>query len=167
MHVTVWSIKPDAVGQGRQLVRALEEIGYRASLRLLPLSKHFLIVENSSTRAQIGLMPWSADYPSAAAILADGNFDCAGFTPNSPGSFNPSEFCDRTTDRLIAQAQRVQETDQRAADGLWARVEQRIVDQAPIVSLANPKNVDFVSRRAGNYEYNPEWGVLLDQLWVR
>ncbi len=24
-----------------------------------------------------------------------------------------------------------------------------------------------VSRRMGNYVYNPAWGVLLDQLWVR
>ena len=25
----------------------------------------------------------------------------------------------------------------------------------------------LVSRRVGNYQYNPQWGVLLDQLWVR
>jgi peptide/nickel transport system substrate-binding protein len=32
---------------------------------------------------------------------------------------------------------------------------------------ANGRQIDFVSRRVGNYQYNPQWGALLDQLWVR
>jgi hypothetical protein len=35
------------------------------------------------------------------------------------------------------------------------------------VFLVNPVGVDLVSERAGNYERNPQWGLLLDQLWVR
>jgi hypothetical protein len=27
-------------------------------------------------------------------------------------------------------------------------------------------NVDLVSRRVGNYEFSPQWGTLVDQLWV-
>jgi hypothetical protein len=27
--------------------------------------------------------------------------------------------------------------------------------------------VVFVSRRVGNVQSNPEWGVLFDQMWVR
>jgi hypothetical protein len=33
--------------------------------------------------------------------------------------------------------------------------------------MYNGQNVSFVSKRVGNFEYNPQWGVLLDQLWVR
>jgi len=36
-----------------------------------------------------------------------------------------------------------------------------------MVPLLNRKQVDFVSRRVGNYQYSPQWGMLLDQLWVR
>jgi peptide/nickel transport system substrate-binding protein len=36
-----------------------------------------------------------------------------------------------------------------------------------MVPLLNPKQVDFVSRRVGDYQYSPQWGVLLDRLWVR
>jgi peptide/nickel transport system substrate-binding protein len=36
-----------------------------------------------------------------------------------------------------------------------------------VIPLVNPKRVDFLSRRVGNYQYNPQWGILLDQLWVR
>jgi hypothetical protein len=38
---------------------------------------------------------------------------------------------------------------------------------SPVMSLLTPSNVDFVSHRVGNYEYNPVWGALLDQMWVR
>jgi hypothetical protein len=26
---------------------------------------------------------------------------------------------------------------------------------------------DFVSRRVGNYQYNPQWRALLGQMWVK
>ena len=31
----------------------------------------------------------------------------------------------------------------------------------------DPRVVDFVSPRSGNYQHNPQWGLLVDQLWVR
>jgi peptide/nickel transport system substrate-binding protein len=62
---------------------------------------------------------------------------------------------------LTAQA-----TDPEAARGLWERIDRQIVDQAPWVPLVNPKVVDVLSKRVGNYQYNP-YGVLIDQLWVR
>jgi len=50
---------------------------------------------------------------------------------------------------------------------LWARVDREIVNHAPVVPLFTLKNADIVSERVGNYQYNPQWGVLIDQLWVR
>ena len=38
---------------------------------------------------------------------------------------------------------------------------------APWVILANLNNVDFLSARVTNYQYNPFLGVLLDQLQIR
>jgi hypothetical protein len=26
--------------------------------------------------------------------------------------------------------------------------------------------VDFLSKRTGGYQFNPRWGILLDQLWI-
>jgi hypothetical protein len=36
-----------------------------------------------------------------------------------------------------------------------------------MVVMYNPNNLDFVSKRVGNYEYNPQWGLLADQAWVK
>ena len=38
---------------------------------------------------------------------------------------------------------------------------------APWVFMQNELQTTLVSRRVGNYQYNPQWGPLLDQLWVR
>ena len=31
----------------------------------------------------------------------------------------------------------------------------------------NPGGIDLVSRRVKNYQHSPQWGLLVDQLWVR
>ena len=43
----------------------------------------------------------------------------------------------------------------------------QLTDQAVFLPTVTPNEVDLVSRRAGNYQYNPVWGVLVDQLVVR
>jgi hypothetical protein len=44
----------------------------------------------------------------------------------------------------------------------------RTFDQAPWVPLVNPRSVDVLSKRVGNYQHSPAGlGMLIDQLWVR
>ena len=73
----------------------------------------------------------------------------------------------RSIDAEIARARSLQTSDPQAAAQLWSKVDRDIVDQAPWVVHGNPRATDFVSRRVGNYQYNPQWGALLDQMWVR
>jgi hypothetical protein len=35
------------------------------------------------------------------------------------------------------------------------------------VPLFTPSGASVVSKRVGNYQDNPEFGILFDQLWVR
>jgi len=37
----------------------------------------------------------------------------------------------------------------------------------PAIPLVIPQNLDFLSSRVGNYQNNPGWGVLIDQLRVQ
>ena len=41
---------------------------------------------------------------------------------------------------------------------LWAKADRQFTDQAPVVPLATPSIIDFVSHRVGNYQYNPQLG---------
>ena len=68
-------------------------------------------------------------------------------------------------DRIAANASG--QTEPAPAGEAWARVDHAIVDQVPAVPLYTLRHVDFVSPRVHNYTYNPEYGVLFDQLWAR
>ena len=87
--------------------------------------------------------------------------------PNTGNNINFSEFCDPQIDHQIARARELEVTDPALASSLWSRIDRELVDQGPVVPLVNPKQVNFLSQRVGNYQYNPQWNVLLDQLWVR
>jgi peptide/nickel transport system substrate-binding protein len=149
------------------MVRTLKLLGYDASLRVLPVDPYFDTFFDTSKRVQIGVHPWIADYPSPTTFFD--LFACASIRRGNPtANFNPSQFCDRTTDRLTAEAKRLQVTDPARAQALWSRAERRIVDKAPLVAAYNFSNADLVGERIGNYQWNWVWASpLLDQLWVR
>ena len=67
----------------------------------------------------------------------------------------------------MRDANNLQATDSRAADAQWAHIDQQLVDAAAWIPYLNPKVVDFVSKRTGNFQFHPVWTLLLDQLWVR
>jgi YVTN family beta-propeller protein len=163
MAVTVWT---PGGGWGPYLVKLLDSLGYRAKVRTLG-TDYFPKASDSRSRMQIGFSYWGADYPAASDFL-NTLLSCQAFRPNdSANNENLAEFCDPRIDRLIAHALNAQTYNPEAANGLWAQVDHEMVDQAPWLPLTNPKVIDFISRRVGNYQYNPVWGVLIDQLWVR
>ena len=49
---------------------------------------------------------------------------------------------------------------------LWRQVEADMARQAPIVPLFNQGTASLAARRVGNWQHNPIWGPLLDQMWV-
>jgi peptide/nickel transport system substrate-binding protein len=164
MHVTVWGPNTSLGDEARVIAPLLDKLGYHASVRRLGDS-YFEYIADSRNHAQLGVTYWAADYPAARDFLQL-QYSCASFTPGDPNNIDWSEFCDPSADRLMQRALQLQPIDARSANAMWSRAEQRIVDQAPVLPLDNPKNVDFVSRRVANYQYNPQWGVLLDQLWL-
>jgi peptide/nickel transport system substrate-binding protein len=161
--VQVWIPAPIAA-QGRFLVSVLRSIGYRVRLEAVNPEVYFARVVDSRLRAQTGYYTWLAEYPSAADFIPP-QLSCAAFVPASADNGNMSEFCDRSIDAAIARA--VREQDPAAATVLWQRVEKALLARAPVVPAYNRSHVDFVSKRLGNYQYNPQWGLLLDQAWVK
>jgi YVTN family beta-propeller protein len=166
MKVTFWSWS-DLGGLGPYAVKLLRSLGYRASMNARSGFGYFNVVGDSRTRAQIGTFEWISDYPAPSGFF-NAVLTCAAFLPDDPGNSNDAEFCDPHIDRQIGQALAVQATNPDAARGAWERVDRQTVDQAPWVALVNPKVIDVLSKRVGNYQYSPAGlGMLIDQLWVR
>jgi len=80
---------------------------------------------------------------------------------------NPSFFCSPAVDREMARARGLQASDPQAAAKLWAKVDHDLTDLAPWVAYATGLEVEFLSRRVGNYQFNPQLATLLGQLWVK
>jgi YVTN family beta-propeller protein len=165
MRVTVIGGPSFFAVQARRLQALLDQLGYRATLRVLPKSvDYFSYVADSRHRAQIGPMGWVPDYPAASSMLE--LLRCKAFVPASPDQQNYSEFCDRRADELARRAAQLS-PDDAAADTLWAAVDRRVTDRAAVLALVSPRAISFVSRRVGNFQYSQQSGVLYDQLWVR
>jgi peptide/nickel transport system substrate-binding protein len=163
--VTVWA--PNEVAdRGRFMVSLLDSLGYRARLKTTGLDDYFASVSDSRVGAQTGYTGWIAAYPSAADFLPP-LFSCAAFVPASPANANFSQFCDPQIDAQMQRAAATQAQDPPAATVLWQQAEASLLAHAPVVPIYNRNTVDLVSERVGNYQYNPQWGVLLSQLWVK
>jgi peptide/nickel transport system substrate-binding protein len=60
-----------------------------------------------------------------------------------------------------------QVTDPAGASDAWAAIERTVVDNAAVVPYGVNSNLDFVSRRLGNAQFNSEFGALIAQMWVQ
>jgi YVTN family beta-propeller protein len=159
--VTVW-VPDNHRGEASFAAALLRSVGYRARIKRVRGDAYYNSVTgplNPRLRAQSGLFSWFADYPAAS------NYFGTFFSCRSPSNW--SEFCDRGIEAEIQRALRLQSSDPYLANRLWARIDREIVDEAPVVPLFTLKRIDIVSRRVGNYQFHPQWGVLVGQLWVR
>jgi peptide/nickel transport system substrate-binding protein len=151
--------------QASEVVLALRRLGYRVRLKVFPdIGKYFAAIGDPRRKGvQAGGNGWVADYPSPLGFI-EPQLTCAS---RSAGGANVGRFCNPKIDGMIERARTLQLTDPQAANALWARIDCAITDEAPWVVLANERQVDFVSRRVGNYQFSPQWGMLLSQVWVR
>jgi peptide/nickel transport system substrate-binding protein len=168
MKVTVWAHAYFA-DLSRYFVRLLDKLGYRARLRIVGdntqagFNKFFYYLNDSRNKAQMGAY-WTVGFPSPAE--ATSGLRCAAFVPNNRNNINTSQFCSHALEGKIERALSLQTTDPAKAGAAWAAVDRQIADQAPAIGLLVPQGVDLVSKRVGNYQNNPVWGIILSQLWV-
>jgi peptide/nickel transport system substrate-binding protein len=142
--------------EGEYIATLLRRLGYRTQLKTIgSLDEYDAAIFDPSNKVQIAELRWYPDYPTASGFINDAIFNC---------SFNS---CYKKIDRDIARARALQATNVPAANALWARIDSELTDQAPWLFLYNRKQADFVSSRVGNFQYNLQYGILLDQLWVK
>jgi YVTN family beta-propeller protein len=166
MRVTVWG-RPEQLGpHSRFLARLLRQLGYDVALRLVPDQRIGGIVADPRRHAQTGPQIWTADFAAASNFLGL-TFSCDALVSGDHVGLNWSRFCDTRMRTLTRRAQRLPATEQAGANALWGAIDREVVDKAAAVPLLNPKAIEFISRRTGNAQYNPQGGLLLDQLWVR
>jgi peptide/nickel transport system substrate-binding protein len=154
----------DTISIGRYTVSVLQQLGYRASLRIS--NNSYTLLGDSGNRAQVGWIGWNQDYP-APSNFVDPVLTCRSFIPRSTNNINWAEFCDVGIDAQITRASALQALYPGEATQGWEQIDRDLTDQAPWVPLYNSRAVTVTSARVGNYQYHPFWTLLLDQLWVK
>jgi peptide/nickel transport system substrate-binding protein len=168
--VTVWtrSVGPQLL-VGQLAAATLRELGYVVKLEEVPgkPGAYFNKISDSRTKVQAGFDAWTADYAAASNFFTP-IFTCGSFEPANPENDNVAQLCDPGVDRAVGSALAREATDPRtASDGTWAAVDRLVTDTNAWVPIVNPHEAVFVSKRVGNVQSNTQWGVLIDQLWVR
>jgi peptide/nickel transport system substrate-binding protein len=151
---------------GEYLQSVLNQIGYKAVLKPLSADIQFTYIQNTKNKVQLALTSWYQDYPAASDFL-NVLLSCASFTPGSDSSINIAGFCDKGVDAHMKTALAAEQTDMTNADQLWGQIDQEIMKKSPVVPVFNPKLIDFISKRVGNYQFSKQYYMLVGQLWVK
>ena len=168
MNVTFLVQPPDPTNPtsaiGRYIVSLLDQLGYRASLRVT--AHLYPTLDDSRSHTQLGWFTWGQDYPGPADFITT-LLSCRAFQPANTNNLNDAEFCSPKIDAEIHYASVLEASDPGAASQAWSAIDHQITDQAPWLAMYNPRLNIATSSSLGNYQYHPFYGLLLDQLWVR
>jgi YVTN family beta-propeller protein len=137
--------------------RVLRALGYRVHITIIPFAK---ITAAMWDRFQISNDGnWIPEFPDPSSYLPS-FFGCAGANSNG-------YYCDPAIDHEMRRAELLQPTQPAKSSALWETVDRRLTNAAEWVPTVASREVELTSHRLRNYEYNPVWGFLADQAWVR
>jgi peptide/nickel transport system substrate-binding protein len=161
--VRVWATEddPPLVDLMKQVTAVLNEIGLRARLEVLPSDDFYdgaFAPPGSPRHPDVFSYYWFIGYPGAWEFVYP-QYGCGA-------NYNVTGYCDEAIDRRIEEARSLQISDPGSANRAWSEIEHDLVDGAALVPVANPISTFVVSERTGNMQINPQFGLLLDQIWV-
>ena len=151
---------------GVYLQSVLKELGFDASVKSLSPNIQFTYIQNTNNKVQISLTDWYQDYPAPSDFLYV-LLGCANFHPGSDSSINIAGFCNQAIEAQMKQALKTAVADQPAANEMWAKIDEEVMEQAPLAPLFTPKHLDFVSKRLGNYTYSDQLHMIFSKAWVQ
>jgi peptide/nickel transport system substrate-binding protein len=158
-RVEVWACT--CLGTSRSkaayVAHMLADLGYRASNHLTSKFDEYVRGTSNTGHPVVIIAQWTADFPYPSNF-----FDALLLCSSRPERV--ARYCDHGLDALVSAAKRESGNAGRVS---WQRADRAAVDQAAWAPLTNDGGIDVISSRVGNYQHNPQIGILLDQLWVR
>lgn len=167
MDVTILtSDLPQEQAMGLYLQSVLADIGFHARQHTISNSIFFTYIQNSNNKVQIALTNWYQDYPAPSNFLYVMN-SCVSFHPGSDASINMSAFCAPEIDAKMEKALAIGAVNRDAAAPIWAEVNRKLTDAAPITTLFQNRDLNLTSARLGNFVYSKIYHQLYALAWVQ
>jgi ABC-type transport system substrate-binding protein len=135
----------------------LGSLGYNFHVHLIPIAS---VNPHLNQRIQIAVIgDWLTSWPDPSAYLP-AFFGCGGSNGNG-------YYCNPRLDRQMQRAERLELIDPQQARAIWQSVDRRLTDAAVWAPTVTTRDVELTSSRLQNYEYNPVWGFLTYQSWLK
>jgi peptide/nickel transport system substrate-binding protein len=151
---------------GTFLASELNKLGFVATTHVLSANIQFNYIQNTNNKVQISITQWYQDYPAASDFL-NVLLSCGAIHPGSDNSINIAGFCDKTYDAHVAAALKTNVTNPAAAATMWAAIDKEATDASPWATMFTPKELDFVSKRVGDFTFSDQFHLLYDKIWVQ
>jgi peptide/nickel transport system substrate-binding protein len=144
----------------------LNSIGYKASVKAISGNIHFTYIQNTKNKVQISVTQWYQDYPAPSDFLYV-LLGCESFHPGSDTSVNMAGFCNKKINADMKKALKLGISNPDAALKLWTKVDHEMTDEAPLAVLLNPRQINFLSKRVGNFVWSSQYYMMFAQAWVQ
>ena len=160
-RIDVWG-SPDGGGfvpstMPEYVAGVLRALGYRVHLHLISQATYTEALHKRIQLTADG--DWVAAYPYPSSYVP-GFVSCGGGTSNG-------YYCNPSLDREMQRAELLELGDPRKASALWESIDRQLTDNAVWVPTVTQRDIEITSSRLHNYQYNPVWGFLADQAWLR
>jgi peptide/nickel transport system substrate-binding protein len=126
----------------KYLVTVLDQIGLRATEKVVTAGSYWTTVGNEKTRAQIGFANWVQDYPHPLDWF--GLLDGTAITPTHNSNY--ANFDVPWANREIEALTRPQKLT-RGVNHSWATLDRNVMRLAPWAPFLNQEQTDFFSTR--------------------
>jgi peptide/nickel transport system substrate-binding protein len=126
----------------KYLVAVLNELGFRASEKVVTAGSYWTTIGTEKTRAQIGFANWVQDYPHPLDWF--GLLDGRAITPTHNSNY--ANFDVGWANREIEALTRPKKLT-RSVDRSWAALDRRVMRLAPWAPFLNLEGTDFFSAR--------------------
>jgi peptide/nickel transport system substrate-binding protein len=144
---------------------ALKRAGIDLTINKIPGANFYTTIQNDAQAHELSTGGWCADWPSSSSILPPIFGPDNMLAPTRPGTNNFSRYQDN---EVWAEMKRIstEVTDEAEAADAWAALNERIMQDAPVVPLTNDSGVFVHGSKVTNVEISPTWGGYIDLIKV-
>jgi peptide/nickel transport system substrate-binding protein len=144
---------------------SLKQAGINVTVNTLPGDNYYTTIQNDAQAPELMLAGWCADWPSASTVIPPIFGPDNPITPTTHNTNNFSRYDNKASwDEMTRIATQV--TDPAEAATAWGALNEKIMEDAPIVPTINDGGIYFVGSKLTDLAITPTFGGEIDLLKV-
>jgi peptide/nickel transport system substrate-binding protein len=140
---------------------ALQRAGITVTINKIPGANFYTTIQNDAQAHELMTAGWCADWPSSSSILPPVFGPDNMLQPSRPNTNNFSRY---QNNEVWAEMRRIstEVTDEAEAAEAWADLNERVMQDAPLIPTINDSGVFVHGSKVTNVVISPTWGGYID-----